>query len=73
MRYEDIAEKVKNIILEKKPLNLLMTVQKNEVLIYTDEGLVEKIKFQEESKEEEKEIKEEKKEVKIEVKKRSTK
>ncbi|HEX69106.1 MAG TPA: hypothetical protein ENG10_02280 [Candidatus Bathyarchaeota archaeon] len=43
MNWNEIAEKVKNIILEKQPKNLVMTVYENEILIYTDEGLVDKI------------------------------
>jgi len=43
MNWNEIVEKVKNIILEKQPKNLIMTVYENEILIYTDEGLVERI------------------------------
>ena len=60
MNWEKIGEKVKEIIIEKKPTNLTVTLYKNEVYIYTDEGLVEKIAFQEEKKVEEKTVEEKK-------------
>ena len=44
MNYEQLAEKVKEIIIKKKPSSLVVNISEDEALIYTDQGL--ECKFQ---------------------------
>jgi len=39
MNWVELAEKIKSLIIEKKPKNLSMTIYDKHVMVYTDDGL----------------------------------